>query len=278
MRIVFINKDSSGGSKDSIFPDVIAELERRGAQVDDVVPERELYDMQALDTSADLYVLRTRSTVGLNLAAALDIAGAPMLISFANERALRNKFLLHQRLIEAGIPTPRSYLLWKPEQVRDLLAERGPLVVKPHEGHGGAGVQVVRTDADLEKLDGAEGPLFAQEYKEGDGADLKLYGVGDDVSGIRRVFPARTPEEKRGEAFEPDEEMVRIARRCDEILGLGLYGVDLIRTSEGLFVIDINSVPGYKGIDGAAARVAAYVYDRAAASGNGEGGGEASAR
>jgi glutathione synthase/RimK-type ligase-like ATP-grasp enzyme len=47
-------------------------------------------------------------------------------------------------------------------------------------------------------------------------------------------------------------------------LGLGLYGVDLIETEEGPFVIDINSLPGYKGIEGAAQRVAAFILGRAA--------------
>lgn len=263
MRIVFINKAEKPASSGSIYPDVIAALENRGVTVDNVVPESALFDMTNLDTSADLYVLRTRTVVGLNLAAALDVAGAKLLIPYENERVLRNKFLLHQKLIENDIPTPRSYLVWKREQVATLFAERGVLVVKPHEGHGGSGVQIVRSADDVEALGDLEGPLFVQEFKEGTGTDVKLYGVGTWVAGIRRIFPAKTPEEKRGTPLDVSGAYADIALACDRVLGLGLYGVDLLETSEGPFVIDINSLPGYKGIDGAADKVAEYIYERA---------------
>jgi ribosomal protein S6--L-glutamate ligase len=265
VRIVFINKAERPASSGSIYPDVIADLEARGATVENVVPETRLFDLSALDTSADLYVLRTRTVVGLNLAAALDVAGARMLIPFARERVLRNKFLLQQKLVAAAIPVPRSYLVWSRELLYPLVENEGPLIVKPHEGHGGQGVQVVSTRAELDALGEIQGPIFAQEFVRGGGSDVKVYGVGAHVSAIRRVFPARSPEEKRGTPLEPTPEIAAIASRCDEVLGLRLYGVDLIETARGPLVIDINSMPGYKGIDGAAARVAELIYQRATA-------------
>jgi hypothetical protein len=108
VRIVFINKAEKPSSSESIFKDVFAELEASGATVDAFVPEQRLFDMANLDTSADIVVLRTRTIVGLNLAAALEVAGARLLIPFERERVLRNKFLLHQKLLDNGIPTPKS--------------------------------------------------------------------------------------------------------------------------------------------------------------------------
>jgi ribosomal protein S6--L-glutamate ligase len=265
VRIVFINKAEKPSSSESIFKEVFALLEESGATVEDVVPEKHLFDLTNLDTSADLFVLRTRTTVGLNLAAALDVAGARLLIPFANERVLRNKFLLHQKLLDNGVPTPKSYLVPKVDHLGPLFDERGPLVVKPHEGHGGQGISVIRDRDAISALGDLRGPIFAQEYKIGTGFDVKMYGIGEHVAAIKRIFPARTPEEKRGTAFDPPAEMVEIARHCDSVLGLGLYGVDLIETDEGPFVIDINSLPGYKGIDGAARRVADFILERAAA-------------
>jgi ribosomal protein S6--L-glutamate ligase len=270
VRIAFINKVEKPSSSESIFKDVFASLERSGVTVEDIVPERCLFDLSRLDLDVDLYVLRTRSTVGLNLAAALEVAGARLLIPFARERVLRNKFLLHQKLLDSGIPTPKSYLVPKVEHLGELFDDRGPLVVKPHEGHGGQGITVIRERDDIATLGDLRGPIFAQEFKHGTGYDVKMYGVGDHVAAIRRIFPARTPEEKRGTPFDPPADMVAIARHCDEVLGLGLYGVDLIETDEGPFVIDINSLPGYKGIDGAAERVAAYISNRAASASKGE--------
>jgi ribosomal protein S6--L-glutamate ligase len=262
VRIVFINK-TARPDNGSVFPDVIERLSAKGVDVEPIVPEERFFDLQALDTSADLYVLRSRSTVALNLAAALDVAGAPLLIPYGRERVLRNKFLLQQKLIRAGIPVPRSYVAWNSGMLRDLLDDRGPLVVKPHGGHGGVGVRIVREPSELEPLAELDGPLFVQEYKEHEGSDLKVYGIGAHVAAIRRIFPARTPEEKRGTPAEVSDEIRSIALRCDEALGLGLYGVDFIDTADGPVVIDINSTPGYKGIEGAAGLVADHIYERA---------------
>jgi ribosomal protein S6--L-glutamate ligase len=269
VRIVFINKSPRPDSG-SIYGEVIERLQARGADVELVVPEEHFFDLRRLDTSPDLYVLRSRTNVALNLAAALEVAGAPLLIPYARERVLRNKFLLQQQLVKAGIPVPRSYLVWSADKLGGLLAERGPLVIKPHGGHGGAGVRVVRDAAGLEALAGLDGPLFVQEYKEHEGSDLKVYGIGTHVSAIRRVFPARTPEEKRGTPAEVPDEVREVALRCDAALGLGLFGVDFVDTSDGPVVIDINSMPGYKGIEGAPARVAGYIFDRACGASAGE--------
>jgi ribosomal protein S6--L-glutamate ligase len=264
LRIVLINKPERPSSSESIFPAVAAALAERGADVQNVVPEEHLFDLSNLDTSADLYVLRTRSVVGLNLAAALEIAGARMLIPYSRERVLRNKFLLQQQLIKAAVPVPRSYLAWSMDHVRELVGQVGKVVVKPHEGHGGKGVYMVSSGEDVDNLPDLRGPLFVQEFVPNAGTDLKIYGVADHVAAIRRIFPARTPEEKRGTPVEPSSEVKAIARRCDDVLGLGLYGVDVLESERGPVVIDINSVPGYKGIEGAADRVADFIYARAA--------------
>lgn len=263
MRIVFINKAERPGAAPSIFPGVLAALAGRGAVVENVVPDTRLFEMRNLDISPDLYVLRTRSVVGLNLAAALDEAGARLLIPFPVERTLRNKFLLQQRLIEGGVPTPRSYLAWTCTQLGRILEKRGPLIIKDYEGHGGQGVHHVKRRSDLHALRGLDGPIFAQEYVSGSGSDVKLYGIGSYVAATRRAFGAMTREEKVGTSFEPSEELVSIAHRCDSLLGLGLFGVDVIEGENGPFVIDVNSMPGYKGVEGAAARVAEFIWQKA---------------
>lgn len=265
MRIVVINKAERSGRPQSVFLDVLDELAERGATVENIVPETQLFDLKNLDTSADLYVLRTRSATGLNLAAALEAAGARLLIPYSSERVLRNKFLLQQTLIEGGVPTARSYLAWTCAQLGSILDERGRLIIKDYEGHGGRGVHIVRTRGDLDALRDLEGPVFAQEHHSGSGADVKLYGIGTYVAATRRVFPARTLEEKRGVRFEPSEALVGLARRCGELFRIGLFGLDVIETADGPIVIDVNSLPGYKGIDGAAHRIAEHIWEKACA-------------
>src|SRR5437773_2569782 len=80
-------------------------------------------------------------------------------------------------------------------------------------------VHVIREPAELADLDLDPGPLFVQRYHPPDRLDYKMYCIGERVCGVRRVWPARTYEEKLGEAFEPDEELCRIARACARAIG-----------------------------------------------------------
>jgi glutathione synthase/RimK-type ligase-like ATP-grasp enzyme len=50
--------------------------------------------------------------------------------------------------------------------------------------------------------------------------------------------------------------------RRGELLGLELYGVDLLETPDGLSVTEVNCFPGYKGVPGAARLLAGYTLDR----------------
>jgi ribosomal protein S6--L-glutamate ligase len=58
-------------------------------------------------------------------------------------------------------------------------------------------------------------------------------------------------------------ELREIAVACGRILGLGLYGLDVLDTDEGPMVVDVNYFPGYKGVPGAAPLIADYIEDYA---------------
>jgi ribosomal protein S6--L-glutamate ligase len=65
--------------------------------------------------------------------------------------------------------------------------------------------------------------------------------------------------------MELDARTRDIVLKCGEVLGLHLYGVDLVRTEQGPCVVDVNYFPGYKGVPGAAKLIADYVYRYAVA-------------
>jgi ribosomal protein S6--L-glutamate ligase len=56
-----------------------------------------------------------------------------------------------------------------------------------------------------------------------------------------------------------------IALRCGEVVGLQVYGVDMIESEDGLWVIDVNGFPGFKGLPGIDEVLADYIYDYARA-------------
>ncbi|HEX9162150.1 MAG TPA: hypothetical protein VF980_10635 [Thermoanaerobaculia bacterium] len=256
LRVAFLSRAAQQGS---IYLDVCEELEAMRVETQTIVVDDAMFRMSDLEIDADLYVLRTRSIAGFSAAAALSLAGARFLVPIERERVIRNRFLVQQTLIASNIPAPRAYIAANAAALAAILRDRGPLVIKPFEVSAPKSAIVVRHENDLPR--DMRGPLFAQELVPHTTADIKLYGIGSGVYAIRRNFPARTREEKLGEAIIPCPDMIEIAVRCRKAFGLDLFGVDLIESPDGLMVVDVNSTPGYKGVHDAAHLIAELLYD-----------------
>jgi len=120
---------------------------------------------------------------------------------------------------------------------------------------------VVSNAAELAALGPMEEPVFAQRYHAPDGPmHRKIYSIGSERFGLLRVRPARTPEETRGDPFTLTPELEDIARRCGSAFGIDLFGVDVVESDGRMYVIDISSFPGFKGVPHGPQRLARYIY------------------
>jgi ribosomal protein S6--L-glutamate ligase len=116
-------------------------------------------------------------------------------------------------------------------------------------------------DADeLDDVSANRGPVFAQRYHEPQGRDRKIYVIGGQVFGVKRVWPVRSFEDKLGEPFTITPELRAIALRAGAAFGLELYGLDVIISGGRPYVVDISSFPGFKGVPDAALRLADYIF------------------
>jgi ribosomal protein S6--L-glutamate ligase len=261
MRVAVI-AERKGDEKSPVMREVDRVLAAKGVAVETIYPEDAAIDLDAVRPAHDLYVLKSGATPAMSLAAVLHEAGARILNPYPTVVRMRDKVLLTKALAEAGVPQPRTYLAWEPGQLVEALA-RGPLVVKPQRGSKGRGVTIVRTREELDTVP-ADGDLFfAQEYWPPDGRDLKLYSIAGEVFGVRRVFPARTYEEKIGEPFAVDAELREIADRTGRAFGVDLFGLDVIMSDGRAVVVDVNTFPGFKGVADAGARLGEYIYAEA---------------
>jgi ribosomal protein S6--L-glutamate ligase len=269
MRIAFLLVRHPAARPSPIFPEVIRLVREAGADVRVVYPDDEATELHALTVEYDLYVLKSGSETALSLAGALHALGATILNPYPVSAMCRDKIVASKVLDEAGVPTPRSYVASRPQDFLHLLDE-GPLIVKPYRGSQGRGVRVVSRPSELLALDARGGPLYAQRYLEPDGLDRKVYCIGDDVFGVERTWPVRSYEDKLGRPFEVDPTLREIALRCACAFGLSLFGFDVVLSRDRPYVVDISSLPGFKGVPDAAERIADHVFAAGARLANGE--------
>lgn len=187
--------------------------------------------------------------------------------------AASNKLVAAIRLASAGVPAPLTIAAWSPEAFEQALAEIGtPLILKVLDGTRGAGVlrcdsaAAARSAFDTLRLQGQA--FLAQEYLGEEGArHVRVLVVGGRVLGAHRSIPrpddfrANLAKGARVEPHDLSAECERVALAASACLGLDVAGVDILESSRGPQVIEVNSVPGLEvidricGIDSAAAIV-----------------------
>ena len=192
----------------------------------------------------------------------------------------RDKLRCHQMLAGEGIGLPTTVFGDNPDDTDDLLGLLGPPphVIKLIEGSQGNGVVLASTlpasRSVIEAFRGLYANFLVQEFvAEAAGADLRCFVVGGKVvAAMRRQAPKgdfRSNLHRGGKAravtatAAEQETAIRAAR----LLGLGVCGVDLIRSKRGPLILEVNASPGLEGIEGAsgvdvAARIVEYVAGR----------------
>jgi ribosomal protein S6--L-glutamate ligase len=101
-----------------------------------------------------------------------------------------------------------------------------------------------------------EGFVLAQPYVANPGFDVKVYSIGGVVYGTvqRSTLHPDVDVSERAVPIEP--ELERLVRNVGEVFGLDLFGVDLLETSSGWVIVDVNDFPSFSLIPDAAALVA----------------------
>ena len=199
--------------------------------------------------------------------------------SIAIARA-RDKLRCHQLLAAQGIGLPVTVFGDNPDDTVDLLAMLGPPphVIKLNEGTQGAGVMLTEKPSAsrsvIETLRGLYANFIVQEFiEEAEGADLRCFVVGGRVvAAMRRQAPKgdfRSNLHRGGtaKAIAPSRIEQEVAVRAAGVIGLGVAGVDLIRSKRGPLVLEINSSPGLEGIEAATGvDIARAIIEHSAAS------------
>ena len=192
----------------------------------------------------------------------------------------RDKLRCHQLLAAQGLGLPATVFGDNPDDTADLLAMLGPPphVIQLNEGTQGAGVMLTEKPSAsrsvIEALRGLYANFLVQEFvAEARGADLRCFVVGRDVvATMRRQAPKgdfRSNLHRGGtaKAVQASDAERDTAVRAAAVLGLGIAGVDLIRSRRGPLVLEVNASPGLEGIEEASGvDIAGRIIDHLAAS------------
>lgn len=258
--ICFLMDFRGAGYVHPIISEVMRDLKERGWRVEARFTEQSAPSIEDFRPEYDLYVLKSTSLMTDQLAALIAANGGRTLNDAAALQRIRNKVSVDKFLRDRGIPIPESYI-GGAEQLEAVLEERGPLIVKPIGGSHGVGVRVVHGAEELRQAASGDG-VYAQEYKKGDGFDRKIYVIGGEPWASKKAFTPAASYLRDAQPVRLTDEMRSVALRVGVLLGLEIYGVDMIESDDGLWVIDVNGFPGFKGLPGAAPALASYIDER----------------
>ena len=189
----------------------------------------------------------------------------------------RDKLRSLQLLAKAGLGMPKTAFASIPKNIDNVLEQVGgaPVVIKLLEGTQGIGVILAETHKSaksvIESFLALKANILVQEFiKEAGGADIRAFIVDGKIVGAmkRQGLPGefRSNLHRGGSAnvIELTKEERETAIKAAKKLGLAIAGVDMLQSSRGPLVMEVNSSPGLEGIEGAtgvdiAAKIIEYV-------------------
>lgn len=212
---------------------------------------------------------------GLAVVGQLELLGVPVANGARGIATSRDKLRGLQALAGAGVRVPRSVLVRSATGLSPLVEAVGglPVIVKLLQGTQGVGVMIAHSMEELRGLIGTftglgREVLLQQFVAEARGADVRVLVVGDRVIGAMRrkarrgEFRSNLHRGGDSEAVEPDEELTRTAIAAAQVVGLEIAGVDLLESRSGPCVMEVNSSPGFEGLEAATGKdVAGAIAD-----------------
>ena len=247
--------------------------ETRGHEVD-VIPPRECY--ASIEKSQPLVMFNGEPLVGYDaiiprigssttkygsmIVRQFEMQGVYTLTSSIALVRSRDKLRSMQLLARAGVGIPKTVVSRATSDVVNLIDQLGgtPVIIKLARGTHGNGVVLAETKKAAKSVlqafylmdqDGTN--ILLQEFvKESAGEDIRAFVVGGKVvASMKRQslddeFRSNLHQGGTGESVKLTEEERKIAIKASRTMGLNVCGVDMMRSSRGPLILEVNSSPG----------------------------------
>ena len=276
MNIVILSRNSSLYSTDRLRE----EGEKRGHRVEiidplkcDIIIEKEkptiYYKDRYLDY-VDAIIPRIGASVtfyGCAVVRQFEMMGVFTICTSDAIQRSRDKLRSFQRLSKAGIGMPKTVFTNYSRDVEEVIEHVGgtPVIIKLLEGTQGLGVVLAETrnaaESVLEAFNGLQARVIVQEFiKEAGGADLRALVVDGQVVGAMKrqgkdgEFRSNLHRGGSAKVLKLDHDELKLAMNASRALKLPVCGVDMLQSSRGPLILEVNSTPGLEGIEGATGR------------------------
>ena len=190
--------------------------------------------------------------------------------------ASRDKLHAHQVLASRKIGMPTTAFAASPKDTGNLIKLVGtaPLIVKLLESTQGKGVVLAETqkaaESVIDAFRGLRANFLVQDFvKEAAGEDIRCMVIGSKVVGAIKRTGAEG-DFRSNLHLGGSAKKVRISKderdtavRAARAFGLNMAGVDMLRSETGPKVLEVNSSPGFEGIEKATEKnLVAALYDQ----------------
>jgi ribosomal protein S6--L-glutamate ligase len=210
---------------------------------------------------------------GLSVVNQLDMMGVTVLNAAVPIQRSRDKLRALQLLSRFGIDIPRTVMCRYREEVEGAVELVGglPCIIKLIQGTQGVGVMIANTPAEvggmLDTLWTLGQEIILQELvAESRGRDVRALVVGDRVvAAMRRTARAgefRSNIHRGGvaESVALDRAYSEAAVKAARVMGLEVAGVDMLEARTGPMIMEVNSSPGFEGLEAATGVDIATLY------------------
>ena len=160
-------------------------------------------------------------------------------------------------LQEKGLPVPRTAVTESPDKALQCFHELGgDIVFKPLFGSRGIGATRI-TDPDVaarlfQTISFHHGVLYLQEFIKHEDSDIRAFVIGNQVvAAMRRISTGWKTNVSCGAKpapLKPSAELEKLAVKAAKVIGCKVTGVDIIEGPDGLLILELNSQPGWKGL------------------------------
>jgi ribosomal protein S6--L-glutamate ligase len=202
------------------------------------------------------------TSYGIAVVNHFETMGVPVLNTSRAISRSRDKLRCLQLLAQADVDVPRTVMATRGAATARLVEEVGglPCIIKLLRGTQGVGVMIANTQAEaqtiLQTFWGLGQDVCLQEFvAESKGKDVRALVVGDQVVGAMRrrarkgEFRSNIHRGGEGKPIRLERAYVETAVTAARLIGLEICGVDMLEGSDGPRVMELNSSPGFEGLE-----------------------------